>query len=233
MSSAHRAGLAWMNRAIRSRHRASSSTSTVTPRPRRRSSSPEERPVLADDHPRDAVEENRAAAHRARRERRVDRALAVDAGRLAAGVLERVHLAVQDRAALLHAAVVAAAEDRARGARAPSRWGCRPRRSPARLPRSRPAGTRPSSGLDGVLPGVAGRGCGRRRPGRRESCASRRASTCRVKTYSVTTFAFPPWVSRDRPHRGMDARSCPPSQGHGPCSPARIDQSHGRPQPSR
>src|SRR5258705_10348463 len=69
------------------------------------------RPVLAYDDPRDAVEENAPAAHRARGERRVDRAFAVDAGGLAARVLERGHLPVEDRAALLHATVVAAAED--------------------------------------------------------------------------------------------------------------------------
>src|SRR5438067_9596373 len=63
----------------------------------------EEGAVLADDHARDAVEEDRAAAHRAGGERRVEDALAVDGGGVAAGALERVHLAVQDGAAALHA----------------------------------------------------------------------------------------------------------------------------------
>src|ERR1043165_6081973 len=63
----------------------------------------EERLVLADHHARDAVEQDRAAAHRARRERRVEDALAVHGGGAAAGVFEGVHLAVEDRAAALHA----------------------------------------------------------------------------------------------------------------------------------
>src|SRR5690349_9624488 len=64
-----------------------------------------ERTVLADHHARDAVQRDRAAAHRARRQGRVDHALAIHLRRVAPRVLERVHLAVQDRAALLHAAV--------------------------------------------------------------------------------------------------------------------------------
>ena len=68
-------------------------------------------PALLDDHARDAVQRDRAAAHRARRQGRVDHALAIHLRRVAPRVLERVHLAVQDRAALLHAAVVAAADD--------------------------------------------------------------------------------------------------------------------------
>jgi hypothetical protein len=48
--------------------------------------------------------------HIARRQGGVDR-LPVHAGGLAAGILERVHLAVEDRPPLLDAAVVAAAED--------------------------------------------------------------------------------------------------------------------------
>src|SRR5437870_7860488 len=71
----------------------------------------EEGPVLADDDPRDAIEENRASAHGAGRQRGVDRALAIDLRRSAAGVLEGVHLAVQHDASALHAPVVAASED--------------------------------------------------------------------------------------------------------------------------
>src|SRR6266403_1259253 len=70
-----------------------------------------ERSVLTHHHARDAVQENRAAAHRARRERGVDGAVAIDAGGLATGVLERVHLAVENDAASLDPPIVATAED--------------------------------------------------------------------------------------------------------------------------
>ena len=63
---------------------------------------PDERPVLAHDHPRDAVEQNGAAAHRARRQGGVQRALAIDVRRPATGTFQRVHLAVQDDTASLH-----------------------------------------------------------------------------------------------------------------------------------
>ena len=71
----------------------------------------EKGPVLANDDPRYAVEENRAAAHGAGRQGRVDRAFSIDLRRPAAGVFERVHLAVEHDAPALHAAVVAAPED--------------------------------------------------------------------------------------------------------------------------
>src|SRR5215510_14441654 len=71
----------------------------------------EEGPVLADDDARDAVEENRAAAHGAGRECRVDRALTIDLRGGPAGVLERVHLAVEHDAAALHPPIVLAPED--------------------------------------------------------------------------------------------------------------------------
>jgi hypothetical protein len=61
--------------------------------------------MLADDDARDLVEDRGAGAHRARRERRVERALAIDACRQAAGPLEAVGLAVADHTALLHAPV--------------------------------------------------------------------------------------------------------------------------------
>ena len=70
-----------------------------------------ERAVLADDDVRDAVEEDGAGAHRAGRQRRVEDGGAIDRRRQPAGVLERIHLAVQDRAALLDPPVVAAPED--------------------------------------------------------------------------------------------------------------------------
>ena len=95
--------------------------------------------VLADDDPRNAVEKNRAAAHRTRRQRRVHHRLAIDSRGLPPGVLERIHFAVQDRAALLHAAIVsspddAAAMDEHRADRNPALAA-----GPARPPRSPPA----------------------------------------------------------------------------------------------
>ena len=70
-----------------------------------------ERGVLADDHPRDPVQQDRPGAHVARRQRRHHRRPGVHRRRQAAGVLEAVGLAVLDRAALLHAPVVADGED--------------------------------------------------------------------------------------------------------------------------
>src|SRR6266545_2058905 len=67
--------------------------------------------ILPDDDVSDAVEENRAAAHRARRERRIHDAVSIDGGRSTACVLERVHLAMKDRATLLNAPIVSAPED--------------------------------------------------------------------------------------------------------------------------
>jgi hypothetical protein len=67
--------------------------------------------VLADHDARDLVEQRSAAAHVAGRKRRVERAARVLARLEAARVLEGVHLRVQDGAAALHAAVVAAAYD--------------------------------------------------------------------------------------------------------------------------
>ena len=72
---------------------------------------PAERAVLADHNPWDAVQESRAAAHVAGRERRVEGRAGVVARGEAPRVLEAVHLGVQDRAAALDAAIVAAADD--------------------------------------------------------------------------------------------------------------------------
>src|SRR6266545_1532156 len=58
-----------------------------------------------------AVQKNRAAAHRAWRQRGVDGAVAIGAGGLTTGILQRVHLSVQDGTALLHPPVVATAEN--------------------------------------------------------------------------------------------------------------------------
>ena len=66
-----------------------------------------ERAVLADDDTGDLVQQDRAGAHVARRQRRDHRRPGVDRGRQTAGVLEAVGLAVLDGAALLHPPVVA------------------------------------------------------------------------------------------------------------------------------
>ena len=72
-----------------------------------------ERAVLADDHNRNAVQHDGAAAHRARRQRRIDGAGLIDAGGLTSGIFERVHFAVEDCAAALDSSIVAAADDAA------------------------------------------------------------------------------------------------------------------------
>src|SRR5437868_7150679 len=69
------------------------------------------RPVLADDDAGDSVEQNRAGAHGAGRERGIEDAFAVDGGGLAAGIFQRVHFAVQNRAAFLYPPVMAASND--------------------------------------------------------------------------------------------------------------------------
>jgi hypothetical protein len=69
--------------------------------------------VLTGNHARDFIEHDRAAAHGAGRESRIERAVAIYAGREAAGVAQAIHLAVIDGAAGLHASVVAAANDAA------------------------------------------------------------------------------------------------------------------------
>src|SRR2546426_6485520 len=69
------------------------------------------RSIFANPHTRNAIKENRAAAHRAGRERGVKGAVAIEAGRLPTGILGRVHLAVQNDTALLPPPVVATAEN--------------------------------------------------------------------------------------------------------------------------
>src|SRR4051812_31767469 len=71
-----------------------------------------ERQVSADDHMRDSIEEDRSGTHRAWRKSRIEHAFAVDRRRPSSGAVERIHLAVQDRTALLHTSVVAGADDR-------------------------------------------------------------------------------------------------------------------------
>ena len=63
--------------------------------------------VLADHDARDLVQQRRAAAHVARRERRVQRAAGVLFGLQAPGVLKRIHLGMQDGAAALDTTIVA------------------------------------------------------------------------------------------------------------------------------
>src|SRR3989442_6393343 len=67
--------------------------------------------IFANHHTRNAVKENRTAAHRTWRERGVHDAVAIDAARLTTGILERVRLAVENDAALLHPPIVATAEN--------------------------------------------------------------------------------------------------------------------------
>ncbi|MNR29665.1 hypothetical protein D3C85_1470660 [compost metagenome] len=67
--------------------------------------------VFANNDALDAVQQDRPAAHRARRQGGVQGGLGIEAGGLAPGVFQGVHFAVQDRAALLHAAVMAASDD--------------------------------------------------------------------------------------------------------------------------
>src|SRR2546426_8679807 len=69
------------------------------------------RSIFANHHTRNAVKENRTAAHRTWRERGVNGAVAIDAARLTTGIFERVHLAVQHDTALLHPPIVATAEN--------------------------------------------------------------------------------------------------------------------------
>ena len=67
--------------------------------------------IFADHHAGDLVEQDGAGAHGARGQGGVEGAFGVDGGGQAAGVFEGVHLAVEDGAALLDAAVVAPAND--------------------------------------------------------------------------------------------------------------------------
>src|SRR5581483_9683769 len=71
----------------------------------------QESAIFADDNSWDAVEQDGAGAHGTRRQSGVQHALAVNRGRLSSGILQRVHLAVENGAAALDTAVVSAAED--------------------------------------------------------------------------------------------------------------------------
>src|SRR5262245_65342006 len=70
-----------------------------------------ERPVLADDDAGDAIEQDGAGAHVTRRERRRHRRTAVLRGGQPAGNLQRICLAVVNRASVLDSAVVPRARD--------------------------------------------------------------------------------------------------------------------------
>src|SRR5690606_3438839 len=69
-----------------------------------------ERTVLADHHAGDPVQQDRARAEMARRQRRIERRLAVHPGGQTSRVLQAVGLPVPDRAALLHPPVAPDAE---------------------------------------------------------------------------------------------------------------------------
>src|SRR5688572_949187 len=71
----------------------------------------EERLVLPDNDARDPIQQNRAATHRAGRKRGVERRFAIDGSGQATGVLERIHLAVQNGAPALDSAVMSTAQD--------------------------------------------------------------------------------------------------------------------------
>src|SRR6185503_13589617 len=73
----------------------------------------EERPVLTDDDAWDVIQQDRAGAHVAWRERRVHRRSAIDRGGLPPGLFESIGLAVSDRTALLDPPIMAGADDSA------------------------------------------------------------------------------------------------------------------------
>ena len=99
-------------KSARSRSQAGScTTSMITPRLRSRLLLAHERSVLADHDLGNPVEQNRPAAHRAGRERRVERALAIHRRRLPPGPLQGVHLRVEHHASRLLPPVVPAPEN--------------------------------------------------------------------------------------------------------------------------
>src|SRR6476620_9406066 len=67
--------------------------------------------VFANDNFGNLIEEGCPAAHRARRQGCVQDAVPIDRRRLAAGLLKRAHLPVQKGIPLLHAHIVATADD--------------------------------------------------------------------------------------------------------------------------
>jgi len=71
----------------------------------------EERGVFRNHDFRNFVEKRRSAAHGARRERGVKRAVAVNGGGLTSGVLKRTHLAMEQGVTFLYAHVVSTSDD--------------------------------------------------------------------------------------------------------------------------
>src|SRR5262249_53209185 len=70
-----------------------------------------QRLVFTDDDRGNSIKHDGAPAHRARRQGRIQGAGPVDECGVTAGIFERIHLAMQDRAATLNASIVSAADD--------------------------------------------------------------------------------------------------------------------------
>ncbi len=104
MSSFQSSGRSRMKRAISSMQPGSSSSTTSTPRSARKSQLPSKCRPFADDDPRNAELQNRAAAHHAGAKRGVQHGASIV--RPAAGAAQAVHLTVGDRIALLDPPVV-------------------------------------------------------------------------------------------------------------------------------
>lgn len=71
----------------------------------------EKRGVFRNHDFRNFVEKRRSTAHRAWRERGVERAFAVNGGGVASGVLKRTHLAMEQGVTFLHTHVVSTSDD--------------------------------------------------------------------------------------------------------------------------
>ena len=67
--------------------------------------------VFTDHHARYSIKKDCAAAHRAWRQRRINRAFAVYTRRPAAGIFQGIHFGVEHDASLLHPAIVSSADD--------------------------------------------------------------------------------------------------------------------------
>lgn len=68
-------------------------------------------PILADDDPRNLIQDDRATAHRAWRKSRVDCAVSINRSRKASCVAKAIHFAMIDRAACLDAAIMTSSYD--------------------------------------------------------------------------------------------------------------------------
>ncbi len=89
MSSFHNSGFSRIKRHIISMQCESCSTSTFTPRCS--ILLPHEGLIFADNDMRNSIQQNRAAAHRTRRQRGVQHALPIDLGRLPTGIFQGFH----------------------------------------------------------------------------------------------------------------------------------------------